>query len=242
MEKAELNVIIPVYNEEGAINIVLEKWSKELDRLGINFKIHAYNDGSKDNTLKILNECASNNNKITVHDKVNSGHGSTILLGYKENCYSDWLFQIDSDDEMGPESFEELWNKRNDYDFLIGSRTERDNPLSRKLITLLSRLTVWIMYGRGVKDVNSPYRLMKCELFKSYYDLIPANTFAPNVIISGICGMNKLRVYEIPVKYTFRTTGEVSIKKFKLLKSALKSFIQTIFFRFWLIKNNYRNR
>lgn len=235
MEKAELNVIIPVYNEEGAINTVLDKWSKELERLGINFNIHAYNDGSKDNTLNILNEYASKNNKIIVHDKPNSGHGSTILLGYQENSDSEWVFQIDSDDEMGPESFEKLWAKRNDYDFLIGSRTERNNPLSRKLITLLSRLTVWIMYGTGVKDVNSPYRLMKSDLFRKYYNLIPANTFAPNVIISGICGMKKFKVYETPVTYTFRTTGEVSIKKFKLLKSALKSFLQTIFFRFRLI-------
>ena len=235
MQNAELNVIIPVYNEEGAIKTVLEKWSKELERLDIAFNIHAYNDGSKDNTLNILNEYAAENERIIVHDKPNSGHGSTIILGYQENCNSEWLFQIDSDDEMGPESFEELWNKRNNYDFLIGSRTERDNPLSRKLITLFSRLTVWIMYGTGVKDVNSPYRLMKSELFKPYYELIPSDTFAPNVIISGICGMKKFKVYEIPVIYKFRTTGEVSIKKFKLLKSALKSFLQTILFRFKLI-------
>ncbi|MGD9580305.1 MAG: glycosyltransferase family 2 protein [Vampirovibrionia bacterium] len=235
MQQPELNVVIPVYNEQGAINVVLDKWVEEFNRLQVNFNIHVYNDGSKDNTLSILQEYASGNNKVVVHDKLNSGHGSTILQGYRENINSEWLFQIDSDDEMSPESFEKLWIKRNEYDFLIGSRTERNNPLSRKLITMFSRLTVWGLYGKAVKDVNSPYRLMKTSAFKDYYSLIPPDTFAPNVIISGICGMKKLKVYEIEANYKFRTTGEVSIKKFKLFKSALKSFIQTILFRFKII-------
>ena len=35
--------------------------------------------------------------------KTNSGHGPTILLGYRENSDCAWVFQMDSDDEMGPE-------------------------------------------------------------------------------------------------------------------------------------------
>jgi glycosyltransferase involved in cell wall biosynthesis len=234
MASTELNIVIPVYNEEGAIANVVGKWTNTFDRLKIDYKIHIYNDGSKDNTLSILQEISKNNPAIIVHDKPNSGHGPTILKGYRENSNSTWLFQIDSDDELGPEAFEELWNNRNNYDFLIGERTERNNPLTRKIISAISRLTISILYGRRVYDVNSPYRLMRCEKYRDYFHKIPENTFAPNVIISGITALKKLRVFKTTVKYNFRTTGEVSIKKIKLLKAAIKSFWQTVIFRIYI--------
>ena len=62
-------------------------------------------------------------------------------------------------------------------------------------------------------------------------DTIPEDTFAPNVIISGVACLKKLNVTEIPVHHRNRQTGEVSIKKIKLLKAALKSFFQTITYR-----------
>ncbi|MEW5818725.1 MAG: glycosyltransferase family 2 protein [Cyanobacteriota bacterium] len=231
-ESNELNLVIPVYNEQEAIGNVLEKWSEELDRLSINYKIHVYNDGSKDKTLDILNKISCKLKNVIVHDKLNSGHGPTILLGYRENSNSRWLFQIDSDDEFGPDDFEKLWKERENYDFLLGRKKESDAPLPRKIVSLISRLTVWILYGRGVYYVNSPYRLMRCEKFKDYYSKIPEDTFAPNVILTGIASNKKFRIYEIPVSYKLRTTGEVSIKKWKLFKVAARSFMQTIMFRF----------
>lgn len=230
----DLGVIVPVYNEEGAIAGVLEKWIAALDELNISYAIHAYNDGSKDASLKILNEyAASAGGKIIVHDKSNSGHGPTILSGYVQNCdCCEWLFQIDSDDEMGPECFKELWSRRSDYDFLLGTRDGRVQPLPRKIISAISRFTVRCFYGKGVSDVNSPYRLMRASCFKELYHRIPQDTFAPNVIVSGHAGRKKLRCFELPVPHGGRKTGEVSIKKWKLLKASLRSFMQTISFAF----------
>ena len=86
-------------------------------------------------------------------------------------------------------------------------------------------------YGRRtVWDVNTPYRLMRTSEFMDVYQQIPLTTFAPNVIISGMVARKKLRYYEIRVPQHDRTTGEVSIKKWKLLKAAVKSFWQTIHF------------
>jgi len=202
-----------------------------LNKLDINYIIHAYNDGSKDSSLKTLNKYASGNNRIVVHDKKNSGHGPTILLGYLENNDAEWIFQTDSDDEIGPESFEILWKKRNDYDFLIGKRSDRRQPFSRKIVSFVSRFIVWTLFTKKVWDVNSPYRLMRYKCFKDYFQVIPKNTFAPNLIISGIASLNRLRIFEIPVQYETRRTGNVSIKKWKLAKATFKSFQQTIGFR-----------
>jgi len=235
-DKDSLAVIMPVYNEEGAIVAVLDQWLKMLDGLiDADYQIHVYNDGSKDGTKEILARYVEGKqNKLIVHNKPNSGHGATILQGYRENSpNADWLFQIDSDDEMGPELFPELWKRRRDYDFLLGIREGRKQALPRKIISLVSRLVVRLFYGnQTVWDVNSPYRLMRSEAFSRIYQEIPTNTFAPNVIISGMVAKIRLRYYQQLVPQRDRQTGEVSIKKWKLFKAAVKSFWQTIQFAF----------
>lgn len=243
-----LCVVMPVYNECEAIGPVLEKWAAALDGLGMDYVIRPYNDGSKDNSLAVMREVAARINaaasaagrsgRIEVRDKPNGGHGHTILTGYRDAVADgfDWVFQIDSDDEMGPEKFGELWAARSGYDFLVGIRDGRVQALPRKIISFVSRLCVRLFYGKSVWDVNTPYRLMRVKGtdgrvgFGELFAMIPPRTFAPNVILSGLAAWHSLRCMEIRVPQHDRTTGEVSIKKWKLLKAAMKSFMQTISF------------
>jgi len=227
----ELTVVMPVYNEEGAISSVLAEWTEALQALRIDYQIAVYNDGSKDGTLPALQAIAQKNPRIAVVDKPNSGHGPTILKGYLDHLDSSWVFQIDSDGELGPEKFAALWSKREAYDFLIGNRVSRKSPLPRKITTWISRGIVWLLYGRAVFDVNCPYRLFRPARLKEYLARIPTDTFAPNLIISGLASQLKLRVFQADVVHTERTTGEVSIKKWRLFKAALASCRQTILFR-----------
>jgi glycosyltransferase involved in cell wall biosynthesis len=227
----ELVLIMPVYNEEGVIVEVLNQWLQALNELKIDFVIHAFNDGSKDSSLAILKHLEEKNDRIIIFDKPNSGHGPTIIEGFLSAKGSNWIFQVDSDDEVSPDDFPLLWNERNKYDFLIGRRTERNSPAARRLISYISRSSVKILYGKGVWDVNSPFRLLRQEKFDRLFNLLPKNTFAPNVIISGYACWAGLKIYEVPIKHQNRKTGAVSIRKFKLLKSAMRSFWQTIKYR-----------
>ena len=169
----KLCVVIPVYNEQDVIAAVLEKWDSMLKSLAIDYEIRPYNDGSKDNSLSVMRDVAARiGNAITVKDKTNGGHGHTILVGYREATEDgfDWVFQVDSDDEMGPEKFSELWARKDDYDFLVGRREGRIQTLSRKAISFVSRLCVRLFYGKSIWDVNTPYRLMRVSAFKEFFD------------------------------------------------------------------------
>ncbi len=230
-EQETLAVIIPVYNEEAIIETVLRKWIEALDALNINYRIHVYNDGSKDSTSEKLEACGKIfGGRLSVHEKKNSGHGPTILKGYRENAAEyQWIFQTDSDDEMSPEYFHELWNRRKQYDFLVGRRDRRKQNFSRAVVSSVSRWTVHLFYGgKTVWDVNSPYRLMRSEALAPLFGAIPPDTFAPNVVVSGYVALKGLRFVEIPVPQTNRKTGCVSIRKWKLFKASVKSFTQTI--------------
>lgn len=228
---AELTVVMPVYNEEGAIAAVLGQWTATLQALGADYRIVVYNDGSKDGTAAALEAVAQGNPRIKVIDKANSGHGPTILQGYLDYCDSPWIFQVDSDGELGQEEFASLWERRENYDFLIGKRVNRKSPLIRRLMTWVSRRVVWLFFGRAVVDVNCPYRLFRPGRMQGYLRRIPPRTFAPNLIVAGLAGYLRLRVYQTEVVHTVRQTGEVSIKRWKLLRAALLSCMQTVTFR-----------
>lgn len=228
--RQQLSVVMPVYNEQDTVGSVLEKWSRELSRLGIDFRIDVYNDGSQDNTLAVLNAVAQKLPQVVVHNKLNGGHGPTILLGYRQNSDCEWIFQTDSDDEIPLEHFENLWKERDRNDFLLGCRLGREQSLFRGIISIISRLTVWGLYGRGVLDVNAPFRLMRTEKLKPIFSVLPEKTFAPNVIISGWAVRKRLHILEVDVPHIHRRSRTVSVKKWKLLKVAMQSFLQTFAF------------
>lgn len=227
----DLTIVVPVYNEDEVIKSVLLNWVRFLKNLNIDFEIIVYNDGSKDNTLENINEVAIKNKEVIIIDKKNSGHGPTIIQGYQKSL-GKWVFQMDSDDEIKVKDFKKIWSARKNYDFVIGKRSNRHSPLSRKIITAVSRLTVFLLYGRKVYDVNCPFRLYKREKFQSVFNKIPHDTFAPNVILSGMASKMDMNVKEIDVEFFPRETGEVSIQKFKLLKVASLSLFQTVSFIF----------
>ena len=226
-----LALVIPVYNEAEVIAEVLKEWDTTLGELGLNYRIHAYNDGSTDNSLEILNGLARDMKSLEIHTSKNKGHGPTLLKGYTEALDNTWIFQTDSDGEMSPKHFNELWANRGEYDFLLGRRSERSQALSRKAVSFISRSVIRLFYGKGVWDVNSPFRLMRVSVMDKFILNIPSNTFAPNLIISGVVNLKKYRIYETSIPHRERQTGEVSIKKFRLLMAAIKSFGQTILFR-----------
>lgn len=224
----ELALVMPVYNEEACIENVVRAWHDELDRLGINFLMIVLNDGSRDSTGLRL-EVFSGSDRIMVVNKKNSGHGPTILQGYRLAAEdAEWVFQTDSDDEMSPEHFAKLWDHRHDYDAMFGVRHGRKQGMGRWLISAVSRWTVNLLYGSGVADVNTPYRLMRAACLKGIIHDIPYDTFAPNVIIAGALTASGKRILNVPVPHRDRMTGTVSIVKFRLWKAAARSLLQTV--------------
>jgi glycosyltransferase involved in cell wall biosynthesis len=217
---------MPAYNEEQLIEGVVRNWLDELSRLGIDFEMRVYDDGSRDRTGDILDRMVAGEPRLVVTRQTNRGHGATILRGYTEAA-SEWIFQVDGDGEIPPAGLEPLWQKREAYDFLLGYRQGRTDVVDRRLVSGVSRLAVRVLYGPGVGDVNSPCRLMRRTAIAPLLPLV-AGTFAPNVILSGLAVRAKLRIYQAPVQFTPRRAGTVSIAGWKLWKVAARSFKETV--------------
>jgi glycosyltransferase involved in cell wall biosynthesis len=227
----DLVVVMPVYNEEACIASVIRSWLATLDRLEIAARVTVLDDGSTDSTPEALGAFASDARVATVR-KSNSGHGPTILAGYRSAAReAAWVFQVDSDGELSPDDFAPLWRVRDQYDGIFGIRTNRAQSLGRRVVSTASRAAVRALFGPGVADVNVPFRLMRAEVLAELVERIPADTFAPNILIAGEFGRRGLRILNVPVAHQPRRTGTSSVASLRLIRLAARAGRQTIQYR-----------
>ena len=199
----KLRCVFPVYNESNLIENVVKQWSEVASKItDAEVQLYFYNDGSKDNTLEILQKL-SKQYPITVIDKTNSGHGPTITKAYRDaiNDSIDWIFQADSDGDMEPMKLLDLWEKHNEYDFLIGYRNHRKQNIIRFGITRISRLLVAMFFGYNIKDVNAPFRLIRKEILADFIACVDDKVFAPNLLMTAYINKKHLNLYQIPVHH-----------------------------------------
>lgn len=113
----KISVIIPVYNVE---NYLRECLTSVIHQTLDDIEIICVNDGSTDNSLRILKEYEDLDNRITLIHKSNKGLGSTRNFGMKY-AKGKYLFFFDSDDYLELNALEELYNyaEENSLDFLI---------------------------------------------------------------------------------------------------------------------------
>jgi len=217
-----LYIVIPAYNEEENINHVIEDWYPVVQKHdgGGSSRLVIIDDGSKDTTFSILQKAAEDRPLLCPITKPNSGHGATVLYGYRYalDCGADYIFQTDSDGQTLPEEFEPFWTQRENYDMVIGWRKERQDGASRVFVTKTLKNVIKVCFGVAVKDANTPYRLMKAETLKKYIDLIPKDFNLSNVLLSVIYQKKGCSVHYIPITFRPRQGGINSINMKKIIK------------------------
>jgi glycosyltransferase involved in cell wall biosynthesis len=201
---------MPAYNEEENIQKTIEEWYPIVQKIGNNSKLVIVDDGSKDDTFLIMNKLHLQYPDFIPLTKSNSGHGATLIYAYNyalEN-QARWIFQTDSDGQTSPDEFWKFWENRNDFDFIIGSRTNRQDGFSRIIVTKILKIIVWICFGVSVKDANTPFRLMNSSKLESLLSFIPEKSFLSNVVISALAVRFKYRVKWLPITFVPRTGGK----------------------------------
>jgi len=223
----ELSLVLPAYNEAPRIALVVEEWVAALATLGVACDVVVYDDGSTDETPRVLAALVRKHPALQVVRHENRGHGPTVLRAYRE-ARGRWIAQADADGEIDVGGFAALWDARATADLVVGRREGRASPLVRRVITGVSSLTVRLAFGRGVHDVNCPFRLMRAEAVRPLFDLVPDDTFAPNVALSGLAVAHGLRVVERPVRAVVRRPDGGSLGGLRALRAALRSWRQTM--------------
>lgn len=102
---AKISILVPIYNVEKYLKECLESI---VNQTLTDIEIICINDGSTDNSLKILEEFANKDNRIKIINKPNSGYGASMNLGLK-NTTGEYIGIVESDDFVKNNMFEDLY-------------------------------------------------------------------------------------------------------------------------------------
>ena len=207
-------LIIPAYNEEENILKTcnnIKKENKDLDFIVIN-------DGSKDNTLKILKD----NNLPHINLIHNLGIGGAVQTGYKyalENNY-DIAVQFDGDGQHDVRYVEKLIKPILDgeADFTIGSRfveelsTFKSSKARRIGINIIS-FFIKLFTGKKIYDTTSGFRAVNKDIIRFFAMYYPIEYPEP-VSTTELLKQGK-RVKEVSVEMNEREGGVSSIRAWK---------------------------
>ena len=165
-------VLLPAYNEEKALEKLIEKFDDQFGQLQLSYKILVLDDGSTDNTSQVAkNLSAQYPVELLVHS-VNKGLGHTLIDGFthiaKVAAPDDILVTMDCDDTHDPKYMPAAFQKiREGYDFVILSRYQKgggERGLSFARIVLSRGAGLFLKLFFPIKDVQEyscGYRVIK---------------------------------------------------------------------------------
>lgn len=221
----KIYAVIPAYNEQDNIREVINDWYPVIMATGPESRLVIIDDGSKDDTFDILCDEAHKRPGLIALSKPNSGHGATLLYGYRYAISqgADFIFQTDSDGQTLASEFEGFYKRRNDYDIVIGHRKGRQDGFSRLVVTKTLKAVVRLMFGVKITDANTPYRLMKAEPLKDCLSVVPDNFNLTNVVLSVAFARFAYKGAFVPVTFRPRQGGKNSINIPKIIKIGFRA-------------------
>ena len=132
MKELDISVVSPVYDEEENIPIIYDKLKNVLNKLNKSYEIIFIDDGSTDNSFKILEKLYNKNKNIKIIKlRTNFGQTSALNIGFK-NAKGSVIVTIDSDLQNDPKDIPKMLNKlKEGYDAVSGWRLKEKNKFQR---------------------------------------------------------------------------------------------------------------
>jgi len=212
----KFSIIVPIYNEDATILTVLQKLNT-LKKYYQNIQIIVINDGSKDNSLEILENNKSLYDTL-INNSTNKGKGNAVKKGL-EVADGDYITFQDADLEYDPNDFKKFLNliSQVEPDLIIGSRINYAdysrshhilNKIGNKFITFLFN----IIYDTTFTDIYSCYACFKKDLLIN--ETLKTDGFEQHAEILCKVVKNGKKFYEVPINYNGRSHDEGKKIKF----------------------------
>lgn len=224
-----LYIVMPAYNEEDNIENVVKEWYPILTDKCKDSRLVIADSGSNDRTHELLIDLKRSYSQLDVLEYTAKQHGPKLIALYKYaiDKGADFIFQTDSDGQTSPDEFEVFWEKRCDYDAILGNRTMRGDGRARELVEKVVVLLLRIYFGVNVPDANAPFRLMKSSVLAKYMDIFEESYNLPNIMITTFLTYYQDKVLFLPISFKPRCRGKNSInlrKIFIIGCKAIKDF------------------
>ncbi len=206
-----ISIVIPCYNEAKGVAHSLDMIIENLKER-YNYEIITINDGSTDETLKVLEEYSAEKPFMqVVNNNSNLGYGASLKKGIKETN-ADIIVITDADCTYPASEIPRLVDALQTTDMAVGAR------IGKKVhIPLIRRPAKWILlrYARwlanaDIKDLNSGLRAFRKQDAYQYFHILP-NGFSFTSTITIAMHINNYSIRYLPINY-YKRVGNSSIR------------------------------
>ncbi|WP_343732366.1 glycosyltransferase [Duganella sp.] len=215
MNKPEISVVIPIYNEQAGLAALFARLYPALDKLGTSYEIVFVNDGSRDNSVSILAEQFRARPDVTRVVLFNGNYGQhmAILAGF-EAARGEIMITLDADLQNPPEEIGNLVAKmREGYDYVGSIRRKRQDVAwrtyaSKAMNRLRERIT-----NIKITDQGNMLRAYGRNIVDLMNQCAEVNTFVP-----ALAYRFARNPTEIVVEHEERAAGESKYSLYSLIR------------------------
>lgn len=229
----DISVIIPVYNEEGNLDLLYKELKSVMDSLEKDYEVIFIDDGSIDNSYDILDEIHKGDSRVDViHFDKNYGMTSAINAGFRY-AKGDFILTIDADLQYRTADLIRLFQELESKDVLICYRINRLKA-DGFIKTVSSKIANYVrnkVLGENFSDVGCFLRGFRRDCLK---DIVLYRGF--QVFIPSLMKMAGFQIKEIAVEISPRRFG---YSKFNIRNRIWKELIALLVVK-WMQKNRLR--
>ena len=224
-KKVELSAVVPVFNEEENLAILVPKVMDVLNQTSKPYEVIFVDDGSSDNSRKVLREMAGRYPALRLLGlKNNRGLSTALLAGMMEAC-NDVIVTLDSDLQNDPADIPRLLQHLDRYDMATGWRQRRNDPRLKKMSSKIANAIRNRVSGEAIHDSACTLRVFKKECIKDIPVFNGMHRF-----MSTLVRMEGYRVIEVPVTHHPRRFGK---SKYNIRNRMVRSFVDLLAVR-WM--------
>lgn len=222
-----LAVVLPAYNEEGAITETIEQVFAGLDALGLDAVVVPVDDGSRDQTGTLLDELQRRLGPrlIVVHNETNLGYGGALRAGFDRavEARADAIFYMDSDGQFDIMELARLLPLLGPFDAAFGYRAHRQDRWVRRFNGWAWSLLISLVFGVRVRDVDCAFKLIRADFIEA------ANLSAGGAMISAelVARLHQagLRFRQVVVSHYPRRSGTPTGGNLRVVLRAFKELV-----------------
>jgi len=201
--KLELSFILPAYNEENNIEMIIEKTDHVMKQVGIEYEVIVVNDGSKDETEKKVIEYSKFNGHVKVISyRKNMGKGYAIRTGFF-SATGDIVAFIDSDLDIDPIQINRYIRVLKYGDIATASKKHPQShvemPLLRRFLSLGFNILVRLLTGLKLGDTQAGLKAGRLKSLEKVFSVLSVKRFAFDVELFAVANLYGLKIIEMPV-------------------------------------------
>lgn len=163
-----LSIIIPVYNEAENIPYLYSSVREAMERLGVPYEVIAVDDGSRDETLALLEKVHKEDPRwIILSLRRNFGQTAALSAGF-DYARGEVIVTMDGDLQNDPEDIGKLLELIKDHDIVSGWRFKRQDPfLSRRLPSIIANWAISWVTGVKLHDYGCTLKACRRDVVKN---------------------------------------------------------------------------